>query len=171
MKSKRYLFAMTAFFAATLTVAAVVPMDAVAQESAVQEQSVAVSSVLPADPDVVPQVTTEDFVMGAVAKVSQLVGEVSTKQGWAKAVAIALVALQLFYRLLGTPIFLGVWNRWQPNTRFLVVAVTSFATYLLTQMNMGMSFAGAALSSVALIGIVDYIHKYYERFIEKKKAA
>lgn len=127
-------------------------------------------SVLPADPDVIPAVSNESFFSSLVDGVGKLIKEVGSKEGWAKVIAIALVLLQLFYKLLGTPLFASVWSKLKPNVRFIVVAVTSFATFLLTQLSMGISFGAAALSSVALIALVDYVRKYYERFIEKKAA-
>lgn len=138
---------------------------------AVAESTVSIGmpqTTLPADPDVIPSVSNEDFISGAVKSVGTLLTEVGTKEGWAKWMAIALVALQLFFRLLGTPMFGTVWNRLAPNGRFIVVAVTSLAIFILTQMQLGIGFGSAAFSSLALVAVVDYVRKYYERFIEKK---
>nr|BFD58918.1 hypothetical protein CKG001_10250 [Bdellovibrio sp. CKG001] len=126
--------------------------------------------VFPADPEVIPEVSNDGFISSAVKTVGALITEVGTKEGWAKTIAIALAVLQLFYKFLGTPMAAGLWGKLAPNQRFITVAITSFATFLLTQLSMGVSFAAAALSSVFLIAVVDYFRKYYERFVEVKKA-
>lgn len=109
----------------------------------------------------VPEVTNAEFFESLLKAIGGAKG--------ASTLAIVAAALQVLFKLLGTPLFSGVWKKLEPKVKFLIVAVLSIGTMTTGLMiASAMPLGAALLHSTVVTAIMNYAYKYYELYIEKK---
>lgn len=113
---------------------------------------------LPADP------TTVQDVIGAIG---DLIGVAAGPA--ATTLAIVAAAAQLLSKFVLSPLWEGL--KLDPKFKFVVFAISSLALAIVPLMVQGASFFSALTTGSVLLLVMQYGHRIYELFVEKKEPA
>ncbi len=111
----------------------------------------------------IPEVANSAFFEALLAAIGGIKG--------ASTLTIVGIVLQLLFKLFGTPMFAGIFNKLQAKAKFIVIGVLSIASLTVAEMQVaGVSVGVALLHGAVVTAIMNYAYRFYELFIETKNS-